>query len=173
MAIVYVSFGSNIAGRLKWIEMGRELLENTFGRIRQPPIYESNPLGKGLTRLFLNGVWEIETDRPPEEVLHFLRKAEEYCGRVARDELFMGEDEKQRETEHEDRTLDLDLLLYDDLVMTKGEVVLPHPRMHLRRFVLQPLADISSSLMHPKLKKTVTQLLNENVFEGQELSAYP
>lgn len=171
MTKVFIGFGSNKLGRLQWIEHGRRLLQDVLGPARQSPIFESNPIGEGLTRWFLNGVWLFHTDRDPQEILHLLKKIEKRCGRVAEEKGYSLEDEHQRV--YSDRTLDLDILLYGERVIDEGDLVVPHPRMHLRKFVLVPLCKIAPGTIHPLFRKTAAELMEEGNFEGQELRPYP
>lgn len=172
MSLVFIGYGSNLRGRLQWIERGLEMLEDRLGPPRKSPIYESNPIGEGLTRWFLNGVWMFQTDESPHEIHQMLKSVEIACGRIAADSpLAVGA--PSAIPQYEDRTLDLDLLLYDQLILDEDTLTIPHPRMHLRKFVLRPLADIAPLILHPVLKSTVVQLLQDGNFEGQQLRVYP
>jgi 2-amino-4-hydroxy-6-hydroxymethyldihydropteridine diphosphokinase len=95
---------------------------------------------------FLNGVAQIETDVAPQSLLAVCREIERSLG---------------RDPEHRSgpRTIDLDILLYGDRVVQERELAVPHPRLHLRRFVLEPLVELEPALVHPLLKRTVSQLL--------------
>ncbi|HNT33670.1 MAG TPA: 2-amino-4-hydroxy-6-hydroxymethyldihydropteridine diphosphokinase [bacterium] len=172
MSIVFIGYGSNLRGRLQWIERGLEMLEDALGPARKSPVYETNPVGEGLTRWFLNGVWMFQTERSPHEVHRILRDAEIACGRIASVSPLAG-DACTTKPQYQDRTLDLDLLLYDQLILDEDNLIVPHPRMHLRKFVLKPLADLAPLTVHPLLKSTVSQLLREGDFEGQEIRSYP
>jgi len=172
VAIVYIGYGSNLRGRLQWVEMGREMLEDVLGPARRSPIYESNPIGEGLNYWFLNGVWMFQTNRSPREILMLLLAAEVQCGRAAAQSKFLLASNGSKQV-YQDRTLDLDLLLYDDLVLEEDDLIIPHPRMHLRKFVLKPFAELAPFVVHPLLKRTISQILQDGVFEGQEVRSYP
>jgi 3-oxoacyl-[acyl-carrier protein] reductase len=101
------------------------------------------PAGQGL---YLNAAAQLDTDLAPSELLHIMLDVEQSLGRL-------------RSVKDAPRTLDLDLLLYGSLVQDEAELTLPHPRMHERRFVLAPLAEIAPLAVHPVLKKTVRELL--------------
>ncbi len=99
---------------------------------------------------FINGVGELQTSLSPMELLTLLLRIEKEFGR-RRDPDSTG---------HQDRTLDLDLLLYDDLIIDDPLLVVPHPGMHSRMFVLAPLAGLAPKLKHPTLHLTMTALKN-------------
>lgn len=153
MATAYIALGSNLGDR--W-----ETLRAAVRRLRAEPglrvidssqFYETAPLncppGSGA---FLNAVVAVETDRSPEDLLQLLLSIERQFGRI-------------RIEPNAPRTLDLDLILYGDHVVNTPGLVLPHPRMHERDFVLAPLADLVGSVgrdaVHPVLKKTAQELL--------------
>ena len=147
---VGVSIGSNLGNRLKNVSQACDFLceLSTDQKVVAASIYETEPVGCAPeTPSFLNTVIEIETDLSPLSLLEQLQQFEQSLGRP-------------REHGHNaPRTIDLDLLYCGDVVMKEPTLTLPHPRLHERRFVLQPLAEIRSELVIPGLGKTVTQLL--------------
>ncbi len=112
------------------------------------PVYETEPVGKKDQPWFLNAVGLIETTLEPLRLLDDILGIERKMGR-------------KRENKWGPRNIDLDILLYADLIMNSDRLTLPHPQMHKRKFVLLPLTRINPNLLHPLLKKNVTELLNE------------
>ena len=98
---------------------------------------------------FLNGVICIETFYEPEELLSFLHETEKNCGR-------------ERKEHWGDRTLDLDIIFYDDLVLRSSDLSIPHPDMENRDFVLKPLCEIAAEHIHPVIGKTVRDIYNDH-----------
>lgn len=148
MATALVALGSNLGDRQAILERAAEQLAQLpqtrlAARSRW---YETTPAGGPAGQdAFLNGAVRLETNLPPEELLARLQTIERALGR-------------QRGEHWAARTLDLDLLLYDSLVMRTAVLEVPHPRMAFRRFVLQPAAEIASDLVHPTIYWTIGQL---------------
>jgi 2-amino-4-hydroxy-6-hydroxymethyldihydropteridine diphosphokinase len=152
MAKAYVAMGSNLGKRQTAIRSALERLRQIAGvevvavaALRETEPIDA-PVGSGR---FMNSAVALETQLLPEELLVQLLRIERELGRT-RDEV-----------RNSPRTLDLDLLLYDTVVMNRPEIIIPHPRMHLRAFVLQPLAEIAPNVVHPTSGKTVQQLWTE------------
>lgn len=148
--IVYIGFGSNLGNRLDFCDRAVTLLSLLPHSLVTgvSSLYETEPLpehspGPGW---FLNGVVRLETDLTSRNLLDVCREVEKSLG---------------RDPEHRDgpRTLDLDLLLYGSHIIDEPGLTIPHPRLHLRRFVLAPLAELEPELRHPLLNKTVRDLL--------------
>ena len=116
--------------------------------VRESPIYETEPVGYAAQRWFLNMVVEAETALFPMQLLTRIGKIERTLGRT-------------RTIPNGPRTIDIDILQYGTAVVRTPRLEIPHPRMHERRFVLAPLADLSPDLRHPVSRKTVRQMLNE------------
>ena len=109
--------------------------------------YETEPIPKSEQPWFVNGIVNVITDKRPEEIMRTLLVIEKEFGRL-------------RSKKNEARVIDLDLIAYDNLVIKTKFLILPHPRMHERLFVLKPLNDIFPNWKHPVLKKNVKSMLN-------------
>lgn len=134
MAIAYIGLGSNLGDRALHIETAICLLQETGTVIlRCSKIIETDPVGGPAQNKFLNGVVKIETPLTPVELLSQCQKIEQRLGRV-------------RDIHHGPRTIDLDILLYDQLVVDTPLLKIPHPRMLERSFVLEPLKEIEPDL---------------------------
>jgi 2-amino-4-hydroxy-6-hydroxymethyldihydropteridine diphosphokinase len=148
----YVSLGSNLGERAGNLLLAvRGMLDAGLKVARLSSVYETEPVGAGgggAQPTFLNMVAEIEHVEmfSPEQMLARLLRIEYALGR-------------RREVPHGPRTVDLDLLLYGEEQRATPFLTLPHPRLHERRFVLVPLAELAPSLLHPLLHKTFSQLL--------------
>lgn len=148
-ANAYVGLGSNLGDRAGNLLLGiRGLLDAGLEVIRVSQIYETEPVESVAQPAFLNMVSELRGNNLPQprEVMARLMRVEQSLGRT-------------REVAKGPRTIDLDLLLYRDEIRDTASVTIPHPRLHLRRFVLVPLAEIAPQLVHPSLNKTITELL--------------
>jgi 2-amino-4-hydroxy-6-hydroxymethyldihydropteridine diphosphokinase len=146
-----VALGSNLGDRLGNLHAARKAIVD-LARV-QPPIlsssiYETDPVGcePGAGK-FLNAVLEFDYEGDPLELLKSLREIEKTLGRAP------------DHPRNISRMIDIDLLYFGDIIMDSDELQLPHPRMHLRRFVFQPLADIRPDLILPGQSKTVRELL--------------
>ncbi|MBN2339359.1 MAG: 2-amino-4-hydroxy-6-hydroxymethyldihydropteridine diphosphokinase [Acidobacteria bacterium] len=146
MNTAWISAGSNVGDR--WAQLGRAIaaLEACGRVIAVSSCYETEPVGYGDQPWFLNLAAGLETRLTPHQLLSFCQSIELAQGRV-------------RPFPNAPRTLDLDILLYGDLILDLPDLVLPHPRLADRRFVLEPLAEIAPLLRHPVLNRSVRQLL--------------
>jgi 2-amino-4-hydroxy-6-hydroxymethyldihydropteridine diphosphokinase len=162
MPVVYLSIGSNSGNRYKNYRYGIDQLAGLFSSslIRQSSLYETEPVGYKNQGWFLNAAIQIETMLEPSDLLDSLKFIEAASGR------------DYNQVRFGPRTLDLDILLYDDLVINRENLVIPHPRMHERRFVLKPLCDIDPSIVHPVLMKSVARLLYELGDSEQKVISY-
>ena len=147
----YVSLGSNLGDRAGNLLLGvRGMLDAGLEVVRLSHIYETEPVETFSQPLFLNQVAELRgSTLPPPETL---------MARLLRIEYALG---RRREVEKGPRLIDLDLLFDRDHTSDTAFLTLPHPRLHARRFVLQPLAELAPDLVHPAMKKTIKDLLAE------------
>ena len=146
--LAYVGLGSNLGPREDRIEAALGLLSRAGGvRIRRrSPLYETDPVGGPPQGKYLNGVVEVEADLPAPDLLARLFRVEEGMGR-------------RREVRFGPREIDLDLLLFGNEVRNDPDLILPHPRMRDREFVLRPLADLEPDLRVPPDGARVRDLL--------------
>ena len=145
----YISLGSNLGDRAGNLLLGvRGLMEANFEVCRLSAIYETEPVGVGENHgLFLNMVAEVcVTNLTPEQMM----------ARMIRIEYLLGRTQKN---EKAPRTVDLDLLFYGKLQYRSSFLTIPHPRLHQRKFVLVPLAELDANFVHPGVNQTVQQLL--------------
>jgi 2-amino-4-hydroxy-6-hydroxymethyldihydropteridine diphosphokinase len=145
----YIALGANIGDRRKSIATAIEKLKQTQGIevSRVSKLIENPAEGMGEDAPdFLNAAAEIKTTLGSHALLHRLLEIEREMGR-------------QRKARWEPRTIDLDLLLYGEQILSSQELIVPHPLMHERRFVLTPLAEIASQVVHPTLQMTIAGLL--------------
>lgn len=147
MPTVYIGIGSNLGNReqncLKAIAL---LTENNITVTKQSSLYETEPWGVKDQPGFINMAAEAEADFTPEHLLEILKDIEKEMGR--------------KETHRwGPRTIDLDILLYNDLVINTPELTIPHNLMHEREFMLRPLSEIAPDAIHPVLGKTIKELL--------------
>ena len=146
-----IALGSNLGDRLANLATGRDAvlrLPEVSAPILLSRVYETEPVGTGTDAgPFLNAVMEIEFDRDPLDLLFAMRAIESALGRP------------NRHPRNAPRTLDLDILYIGDRVLVGGDLIIPHPRLHLRRFVLSPLNDVHPELRLPGQVQSVSELL--------------
>ena len=142
----YISAGSNLGDKMANIEYALDELTDA-GRVSQVSSYfETEPVGYANQPWFLNLAIELEIRLAPLELLSLCLGIE-----ASRD--------RERSFPNAPRTLDLDILLYGDIVVCEDNLIIPHPRLSERRFVLEPLAQIAPDLLHPVLKQSIRSLL--------------
>ena len=149
-ATVCLGLGSNLGDRQGHIEFARDQLSSADGisGARVSAIIETEPVGPAGQRPYLNAASVFACAISPRDLLELLLSIERQRGRVRRERWGP-------------RSLDLDLLLFGNVVVSQPGLVIPHPRMHERNFVLQPLASIAPTAVHPILNRTVRELLQE------------
>ncbi len=155
---VFLSLGSNVGDRIHNLSLSRSKLFNEVGKIiYNSKIYESEPWGFKLQDCFLNQIIVIETYLDSKEVLEKILNIEKKLGRI-------------RKGKWESRIIDIDILFYNNEVINLKDLIIPHPLIQKRNFILIPLNEIAKDYIHPKLNKTINQLLKLskdklNVFE--------
>lgn len=151
MAIAYLALGTNIGNKRRNMITAAALLAERVGDVLAlSGFYETDPWGFQSENTFLNAALQLETSLSPLELLKATQQIEVQMGRT----------QKSNGTYH-DRIIDIDILLYDDLILQTPELTLPHPLMQDRRFVMEPLLEIAPNVVHPVFKKTVVSLMRE------------
>lgn len=148
MSKVFLILGGNLGNRQNNLEQARLLIEQTIGvTITCSACYETEPWGFAHENAFLNQVLQVETTLAPLSVLKEIQKIEISLGRVRGNDRYNA------------RTIDIDILFYDNLIVTLPDLTIPHLHIAKRRFVLEPLAEVASEFVHPVLNLTVSELL--------------
>ena len=146
--LVYLSLGSNLGDRQSNLRKAVAILA-TLGRVASVScFYETEPVEFKDQAWFLNCAVALQTTKTPEQLLKAILQLEQQMGR-------------QRLQRKGPRTIDIDILLFADTIIDTSELMIPHPAMHQRRFVLEPLAEIAPEEQHPALKKTIRELLDD------------
>ena len=160
LAIVYLGLGSNLGDREKNLKRALKELKNlkSVKVMKSSSMYESEPVGFKDQPWFLNAVIKIKTKLPPLSLFYLLQGIERRLGR-------------RKGERWGPRKIDLDILLHARAIMNEDKLILPHPQMHKRRFVLIPLIELDPRLKHPVLNLTPKELL-ENIKKGQEIRLF-
>ena len=148
-----IAFGSNLKSEaygdpLENCYKAIEFLKKRFELEKISNFYKTEPIPKSNQEMYVNGVVSIKTNILPEKILIELMNIEKIFKRV-------------RNFKNESRVIDLDLLCYNQIILNDKNLQLPHPRMHLRRFVMQPLCDINKDWEHPLLKEKAKNILKK------------
>lgn len=147
MITVFLLLGANMGNRKESLNKAAAILQKEVGKIvSASSIYETAAWGKIEQADYLNQVLKISTDIEADELLPIISDIESRLGRV-------------RKKVWEPRIIDIDILFYGDQIIHNNKLIIPHPHLQDRRFVLTPLAEIAPALVHPILKKTIAQLL--------------
>ncbi len=154
-ALIYLSLGSNLGDREIQLRDALKRLAANGRVVAVSSFYETEPVEFTGQAWFLNCVVALETTETSEQLMASLLHIEQQMGR-------------QRIQKKGPRTIDIDILLFDEAILDSPALTIPHPAMHQRRFVLEPLAEIAPEVRHPVLKKTVRELLDA-LPAGQEV----
>jgi 2-amino-4-hydroxy-6-hydroxymethyldihydropteridine diphosphokinase len=162
LSTAYICAGSNIGDRVGYLQQANMLLKDTPGItvLEISSIYETEPVGYKDQEWFANAVIKIETDLEPHDLLAECMRIEKQLGR-----------DRSTEERWGPRTLDLDILFYDDRIIAEEDLRIPHPRMHERAYALVPMLELDPDFVHPILGKTVVDLHNE-LEEPEEVYLY-
>ncbi len=153
MSVVYIGLGSNMGDRVSHIQQALHMLvdvvdaSSTLSILNTSSFYETEPVGFKEQEWFVNAVVEIETTLPPQDLLLHCQAIETRLGRV-----------RDLGNPNGPRTIDLDILFYDDQVISTDALIVPHPRLHERSYALVPMLELNDSLIHPIIHQTITQL---------------
>ena len=156
MAIAYLSLGSNLGERVGFVQQATSLLsaDEKIKLVSTSSFYETEPWHFKTDNWFVNAVIVISTSYYPEELLKVCLRVESQLGR-RRDE----------ESGYNDRTIDIDILFYDDKIIDEHEngidLTIPHPQVHKRAFVLVPLLEVAPAYIHPVLKKSISDIYDD------------
>lgn len=165
MQTSYILLGSNLGDKVKNLKKACELINRRAGKIlRRSSLYLTESWGFKTSDTFINQVVEVKTNETPEQLLTILLSIENELGR-----------KRQGTDEFESRVIDLDLLFYEDLTLRSTDLILPHPLLHKRKFVLIPMNELAPQWVHPGFGKTIAQLnaecddhLKVQIFEQQD-----
>ena len=147
---VYLSLGSNLGDKLGNLGKCMDLIKSHIGQIAErSQVYRSAAWGFQSDHAFYNMCLEIKTALSVEDLMEKVLKIEKIMGR------------KRSGKGYTDRIVDIDILFFDNLILERPDIVVPHPRIELRRFVLEPLAEINPELNHPVLNRSIAMLLED------------
>jgi len=152
MAIVYLSLGSNLGDRLGYVQQAAGIIGMTkdINIVSTSSFYETEPWQMNSKNWFVNAIVEISTSLSPEELLIVIQRIEAQLGR-----------ERTDVREYTDRTIDIDILFYDDKLINTDKLVIPHKFFHKRACMLVPMLEIAQDFVHPLFHKTVSELYDE------------
>lgn len=149
MATVYLGLGTNLGNKEANLRTAIYKLQERIGKqVSLSSFYETAPWGFESDHSFLNAAIGLETSLPPIEILHITQEIEKELGRT----------KKSVNGSYSDRLIDIDILLYDNLVLQTPELTIPHPLMTERDFVMKPLIEIAGNVIHPTRQKTLSEL---------------
>ena len=152
MSNIFLNLGSNLGDRRKNLSRAVAAIEKEFGYFELSHTVQSQPWGYESENEFLNVGMMIISDLSPLDILHKLQAIEKSLG---------SDSHRHRDGTYADREIDIDIIAIDDMVVDHPELQLPHPRMHERSFVLEPMAELARFWVHPVLKQTPGEMLWE------------
>ena len=149
MAMVFLSLGSNLGDRVGFVQQATSLLgaHSDINIVSTSSFYESEPWKMDSENWFVNAVVQISTTLSPEDLLNECQRIETQLGRPV-----------NREGEYSDRTIDIDIIFYDNLILNNERLTIPHRYFHKRAFMLVPMLEIAEDFVHPFFGKTVESL---------------
>ncbi len=151
MNVSYLCLGGNIGDRERSVQQALLLISEKAGKIKAvSPVYETEAWGVENQQAYLNLCLELHTELSSSVLLQILLSIEKELGR-----------ERTGSAVYESRTIDIDILFFNNDVINSTMLIVPHPRLHLRKFVLIPLNDIAPNYLHPVLNTTIFNLLNQ------------
>jgi 2-amino-4-hydroxy-6-hydroxymethyldihydropteridine diphosphokinase len=151
---IFLLTGSNIGDSGANLQTASKFIHQQIGKVvAVSQVYKTEPWGNKNQQVFLNQVLKIETNLSPQLLMHTILQIENAMGR-------------NRKVKWEPRIIDIDILFFDDEIIDEEDLQIPHPLLHERRFTLVPLNEIASDFIHPKLKKTIQQLLTNCTDNG-------
>ncbi len=152
MEKVFIELGGNIGNVRATFDIAIEKINETIGQIiKTSSRYETEPWGNKKQAYFLNQIICAETNLNPDEVLKKILEIENLLGR-----------KRKKNNQSAPRTIDIDILFYGDKIINTDNLIIPHPRLHLRNFVLTPLMEIAPGFIHPSFNKKIKDLLKSN-----------
>ena len=151
MAKVYLGLGTNLGDKEANLKSAIAEISKRIGKIVSlSACYVTEPWGFDSSNTFLNAVCLVDTELSPQDTLGITQTIEKDLGRL----------KKSVGGNYSDRLIDIDILLYDNLVINTPSLIIPHPLMHCRKFVMEPLVEIAPNLVHPVLHCTMQKLLS-------------
>lgn len=148
MREIFIGLGTNLGDKKNNLEQAITLMKQKCKILKQSKLYETEPVGYKDQDWFLNCVVEIETELDPLELFDFLQSIEKEMKRI-------------KTVKDGPRVIDLDILFYEDQVINHENLIIPHPRLHERLFVLIPMSDINPNFNHPTFGETIKELRDE------------
>lgn len=146
---VYLGLGTNLGDKEKNMQLAIQNINKRIGKvIACSAFFTTAPVGFKSDNLFLNAACQVMTNLSPSKVLEYTQEIEREMGRI----------NKSYNKQYSDRIIDIDVLLYDDLIYESEELILPHPHLHEREFVLNPLKEIAGDITHPVLKIKIKEI---------------